>query len=93
MIETGNPTNKYYFQAVTAGTYDIDAMVKVETRIDGSGNNGVTAARLVSYVTDSLTNIVLSKFGFIDVKFEDRFDHNIQRTYTLSGKGRVVLNA
>lgn len=52
MVEVA--VNKEYFQALSVGVYDIYSMVKVETRDDGSGNNGVTAARLVAYVTDSL---------------------------------------
>lgn len=27
------------------------------------------------------------------MKFEDRFDHDVQRTYTLTGFGRMTLNA
>ena len=90
MIQAGTP--KQYIQFVSNGIFDFYQQIKVET-IPNAWFNSVTAVRALIVITDSVGNVIDSLTGVCDVKWEDRFDHNVQRTYNLSAYGRAPMQS
>jgi hypothetical protein len=83
-------TPKQYMQVISNWVFDVYEQIKTET-VPNAWFNSVTSIRALLVITDSVWNPNYTKTGVCDVKGEDRFDHNVQRSYNLSAYGRVDL--